>query len=283
MQGDLTKVDEGAFWTALREAMGKDGLLTYRYLGRKSQTMHDVPYDSMKIRSDMRNAAGGIMAAPLAIATASTGGFTDFNAVPAPVTAGLRIIDPGHDVREVRMRTEVLHMGRSMGFSRTVVTDAANPDRVIALTDAVGIKLGEAPQSGADPFPIEEDMLDRPDLPRLHEVFGGYRLPDGVWELPEMTAANRSTSGSLHLGPIHIIFEAAATEAAAAAAGTNQVQVEDWDVLFIARGINGPFAVEARAVPAGKGKVACTMLLKDRGKDNRTVASCTAIYSVPPA
>src|SRR3546814_7155416 len=98
--------------------MGKDGLLTYRYLGRKTTTMHGVAHDSMLLRHDMRNGEGGVMAAPLAIAAAEAGGFTDFNAVPAPITASLSILDPGHDVSELRIDREIVHAGRNMGFTR---------------------------------------------------------------------------------------------------------------------------------------------------------------------
>ena len=76
MSIDLRNVPPEQFLSLLKKAMGEDGLLTYRYLGRKSTTMHGAEYDSMKIRRDMRNAEGGIMAAPLMIATAETGGVT---------------------------------------------------------------------------------------------------------------------------------------------------------------------------------------------------------------
>src|SRR4051812_22788164 len=97
MTNDLRDVPPERFWQRLTEVM-QSGLLTYRYLGRKNRDMHDVPHDSMAIRRDMRTAAGGIAAAPLMIAAADAGGFTDFDAVPAPVVASLSILDPGIDV-----------------------------------------------------------------------------------------------------------------------------------------------------------------------------------------
>src|SRR3546814_10680437 len=121
MTGDLRTIPADQFWDTLSAAMGKDGLLTYRYLGRKTTTMHGVAYDSMLLRHDMRNGGGGVMAAPLAIAAAEAGGFTDFNDVPAPITARLSILGPGPDVSHLRLDRVIVHAGRNMGFTRSVI------------------------------------------------------------------------------------------------------------------------------------------------------------------
>src|SRR4029453_1271982 len=84
MAEDLTKTSRDLFWRRFHEMMGEGGLLTYRYLGPRTLSPHDVPYDSMKLRHDMRNAAGGLLAAPLAIASAEAGGRADQGPVPPP-------------------------------------------------------------------------------------------------------------------------------------------------------------------------------------------------------
>lgn len=272
--GDLRDVGEEAFWESLNAAMGSDGLLTYRYLGRRSQEMHGLPVGSMKIRSDMRDWHGGIRPAALAIATAETG-WSDFNAVPAPVTAGLTILDPGIDVAEVTMQQRTLKLGRSMGFSRTVVADAHNPQRIIAVTRGTGIKLGAAPESGGEPFPLPPDMEDREDLPPLLAVFGGSRDDDGTVHLPALTPASRSTSGSLHLGPIHVAFDATAD---AIARDTGQ-RVTDWDVMFVAAGTAGPFRVQTVRYPASGRPGLAEFALIDEGREQRLVASGSAAFA----
>lgn len=276
--GDLRDAPADTFWQRLQDAMGRDGLLTYRYLGRITEDMHAAPYSGMAIRRDMRNARGGLMAAPLAIATAETG-FTDFDAVPAPVTAGLTMLDDGIGVSEIRMHREVIRTGRTLGFSRTVVTDAADERRVIAVTRGIGIKLGEVPaDGGGTPFPLPDGIADRPDLRPLTAVFGGERDADGRWLLPPMRAGSRSTSGSLHLGPIHIVLEAAATDLAEACAPEAPLQIEGWDVMFVAAGLVGPFVARGRAMAGGAGRVACDMTLTDQGRGDRVVATATALF-----
>lgn len=277
MTGDLRQVTSADFWARFDAMMGADGLLTYRYLGRRTVALHDVTHDSMRIRRDMRNVAGGLMAAPLAIATAEAGGFTDIESIPAPVTAALHILDPGRDVTEVLVRRTFVHMGRTMGFTQAEVVDAANPSRILAISHGMGIKLGDAPP-GFTPVETGPEIEDGPSLPPLHEPFGAARDAAGTWTLPKLTSRIASTSGSLHVGPIHIVLEAAAADLAARKAGTDALQVEDWHVSFVARGTDGPFIVEGAAIDGAIGRIACRLALKDQGRDGRVVATAVALF-----
>src|SRR3984957_14916276 len=198
------------YWERLRHLMGPEGLITYWYLGRGFN--QEVDPDTMSLRSDMRNGGGGLMAAPLAIAAPETGGWKDREVVPAPMTYALHVLDPAPDVRAVRVTRETVRKGHKIGFSRSVVTDADDPGRIIALTTGTGGSLGAAP-SGFRPVDLPSDLPDV-DLPPLHVVFGARRDPDG-WRLAALTTRLASTSASLHLGPIHVVCEAAASEAAA--------------------------------------------------------------------
>ena len=278
MSTDLRGVPAEEYWQRFQDMVGGDGgLLTYRYLGRKTAMLHGEPYDTMRIRGDMRAASGAIMAAPLAIASAEAGGFSDVDTVPAPVTAALHILDDGRDVTEIAIRRIPIHVGRNMGFSQSEIVDAADPARVLALSYGTGIRLADAP-AGFQPLDLPPDIEDRPGLPPLTQVFGAARRPDGVWELPAMTPENMSTSGSLHLGPTHVVLEAAAAELAEREAGTNALRVEDWTVMFVARGTDGPFVVDGAVSTGGYGRIACRLSLRDQGRGNRIVASAVAVY-----
>ncbi len=278
MTADLRDVAEADFWRRFETMMGADGLMTYRYLGRRTVTLHAVDHDSMTIRRDMRNATGGLMAAPLAIAAAEAGGFTDVESIPAPVTADLTLLDDGHDVGEILIRRSVIHAGRTMGFTRSEILDAADPTRLIAIAHGTGIKLGAAPP-GFTPIDTGPVIEDSPALPSLATAFGAVRRPDGVWSLPALDPRTSSTSGSLHLGPTHVILEAAAAELAAQAAETDRLQIDSWSVMFVARGTVGPFAVAgARAAGGRRGRIACHLDLLDEGNGGRVVASAIAIF-----
>jgi len=263
------------YWDRLREMMGPDGLITYWYLGRAFNQAVDP--ETVRLRRDMRNSTGGIMAAPLAIAAPETGGWRDREVIPAPVTYGLHILDDARDVVEIRVSRSTVRRGAKVGFSRSLITDAADSSRVIAITTGVGVTLGDAPQSFR-PVDVPPQMPDTADLPPLHVVFGARRSSDG-WRLPALTSRHASTSASLHLGPIHVVFEAAATELAAELAQTEAVEVRDWDVHFVSPGRTGPFRVHTDGWAGPHGRVMVRFTLVDEGRDRVVVAAGAAAFA----
>ena len=170
------------------------GLLSYRYIGRKHSSMNLGEVDNtVTIRRDMRNEAGGIMVAPLAISSPE-GCQTDMVAVPNPVIASVQIIDPGYDVTRVEIvDSGVVHQGRTMGYGRCKIVDADNPDRVIAFNEGQGAIIGIPPE-GLDRMDVsgtEMVVEDSPDLPPLWAAFGASKRDDGHWVLPALSARTR--------------------------------------------------------------------------------------------
>ena len=130
---------------------------------------------------------GGIVAAPLAIAAPETGGWRDRESIPAPVAYGLHILDDARDVAEIRVSRDTVRRGAKMGFSRSLITDAADSTRVIAVTRWDGVTLGDAPPSFR-PVEVPPQMPNTRDLPPLPVVFGAQCTADG-WGLPELRPA----------------------------------------------------------------------------------------------
>ena len=276
MVRDIREGPVEEYWDRLRDMMGPDGLITYWYLGRAFNQAVDP--ETVRLRRDMRNSTGAIMAAPLAIAAPETGGWRDREVIPAPVTYGLHILDDARDVVEIRVSRSTVRRGAKMGFSRSLITDAADSSRVIAVTTGVGVTLGDAPQSFR-PVDVPPEMPDTADLPPLHVVFGARRSTDG-WRLPALTSRHASTSASLHLGPIHVVFEAAATELAAELAQTDAVEVRDWDVHFVSPGRTGPFHVRTDGWAGPDGRVVVRFTLVDEGRDGVVIAAGAAAFAV---
>ena len=201
------------------------GLLSYRYIGRKHSSMDLGEIDdTVTIRRDMRNEAGGIMVAPLAISSPE-GCQTDMVAVPNPVIASVQIVDPGYDVNRVQIvDSGIVHQGRTMGYGRCKIVDADNPDRVIAFNEGQGAIIGVPPE-GLDRMDVSGTELvieDSPDLPPLWQAFGVGRRGDGHWVLPELSTELASPDAALHIGPQHVVLETAAIDLAADVAGTTQ-------------------------------------------------------------
>jgi hypothetical protein len=67
-------------------------------------------------------------------------------------------------------------------------------------------------------------------------------------------------------------------ELASREAGTDALQIEDWHVMFVARGKVGPFRVGGEAVSGGLGRVACRLSLHDEGNGDRVVTTASAAY-----
>ncbi len=249
------------------------GLLTYRYLGKRTPVMDaGVDRETMPLRRDMRNATGGVLAAPLCIA-APEPYWLDDAVVPAPVLMSYEIVDAAHDVLEVEVLREVTHIGKTMGFSRARIVDAADHARVIAVSTGAGMSLGVAPGNfrPVDNPPIA--IVDSLDLPRLHVAFGAVRGGDGLWRLPTITPQLASPHGALHLGPISIVMEAAAMELVDADA-----QVQSWTVTMLRPGTVGPFRATA-VVAASTARVPVEVSLFDEGNGDRVIATALAVYA----
>ena len=260
------------------------GLLSYRYIGRRYGSM-DLDADGddfVRLRHDFRNSTGGLMVAPLAIASPEGGGRSDLEVVPNPVIHSAQILDPAHDVQRIEVCSATLKLGRQMGFSRSKIVDADNPDRVIAFTEGQGASIGDVPE-GLQKMPEKPlNIVDSPDLPPLWKVFGASRRPDGHWSLPELAVELASPDAALHIGPQHVVLETAAMDAAAERAGTDRLQIRSWHVMFLARGKVGPFRVDTEAAAGADGQVGVRMLMIDEGNAGRAVTSGSAVFSIVP-
>jgi hypothetical protein len=259
------------------------GLLSYRYIGRNHSSMNiGETDDTVTIRRDMRNEAGGIMVAPLAISSPE-GCQTDLVAVPNPVIASVQILDPGFDVKRIEIvESGNVHQGRTMGYGRCKIVDADNPDRVIAFNEGQGAIIGTPPEGLGKMDVSGTDLVieDSEDLPPLWEAFGASKRPDGHWVLPALSPELASPDAALHIGPQHVVLETAAIDLAAEATGTRTVQVVSWHVMFMARGKVGPFRVEGTGHASEAGRVGVRMLLHDEGNGDKPVTSAAAILDV---
>ena len=278
---DIRTVSAEEYWKVFEKKW--TSLLSYRYLGRRNSgldTNDDGHGGEMPLRYDMRNLLGGIMAAPLCIASPEAGGMNDDNFVPNPVIASMQILDDAKGVTGVKVLPETLRLGRQMGFSRSLIVDAANHKRVIAISEGMGVTLGPTPGNYEKIYNPPIDIADSPDLPPLHQVFGAERSADGVWRLPPLSIEMASPDAALHLGPQHIVLETAAMEAAATLAGTDRLQIQSWHVQFAARGKVGPFRASAEAYGGTDDRVGVRLTLNDEGNEDRVVTSAAAVFRI---
>ena len=267
-----------AFWQQFDTIMGPEGLMTYRYIGSHGAVALDRFHSESTavLRSDMRG-PGGVLASALAIMGGDCMGvIDDAIAIPAPTTLSIEVLDDAVGVEEVRVHGEIVHAGRTQIFSRVRLEDAADPTRVLALGTNSAAVMGPAPE-GYHYVPPGPGMPDSPSLPPLWEAFGGRRRPGGGYEIPALTGHLGSTSGSLHFGPTIVLMEAAATEAAAAAAGTDRVRATQLTAAFLKRGTTGPFVTDVEVVSSTADAIACRTSMRDDGVTGRVIAVGTVV------
>lgn len=246
------------------------GLLSYRYIGRSYAQMDLGPVDdTVTVRRDMRDGAGGLLLAVLGIASPEGGHMSDLEAVPNPVIHSCQILDPGVGVGRIEIVSEDLKRGRQMGYSRSKVVDADHPARVLALTEGQGISIGTPPEGlermEANPLTV----VDGPDLPPLWEVFGARLRTDDRWVLPELSVDVASPDAALHIGPQFVVLETAARHRAAELTGVTRLHGVSSHVMFVARGKVGPFRVETEPLLGAAGAVAVRVTMHDEGADDR--------------
>lgn len=273
---DIRDVAPDEHWAHFAEAWR--ALQSYTYLGKGTPHMDaGVERETMPLRHDMRNTTGGVMAAPLAI-LAPEPWWLDDDCVPAPVTMSYAVVDPAHDVARLEVVREVVAIGRQLGFSRSHIVDADDHSRLVAVSSGSGVSLGDVP-GGFEPVdnPVTE-LLDSPDLPSLRDAFGMIEGPDGSVQIPSVTPALASPHGALHLGPINIAMEAAATGELTRTLGGDRFQVEHWSVLLVKPGQVGPFEARAEIAGGPPDRPAVEVTMTDAGRGDRVIATATATF-----
>ncbi|MBA3055027.1 MAG: hypothetical protein FP826_08855 [Sphingomonadales bacterium] len=274
--GDIRTLTPEEHWAHFNKSWV--ALKSYTYLGKTTPFLDKgVTEEGMPLRHDMRNSGGGIMAAPLCVLSPEPY-WRDDECVPAPVTMTYDVLDPGHDVKRLLVQREVISFGRQMGFSRSRIVDADNPQRVIAISTGSGVSLGDVPP-GFEPVdnPVNE-APDSPDLPPLRDVFGIVREGDSRLVIGKVTPMIASPHSALHQGPINIALEAAAMDELERVTGISAYQVQNYTVLLVKPGYAGPFVSTAKVVNPDGPVYGVEATMIDEGAGNRIIATASATF-----
>jgi hypothetical protein len=245
---------------------GVSTLVSYRYLGTYSETRgrHDAE-GWVTIRRDLRGPIG-LLAAPLGIALLDTAGINvDPIAVVSPTRIDLDVFEPAADVEQVHLSGHVVREGRSQMFTQSVITDAADSDRVIAFGGTHWAVSG--PNPGFHYVDNRPGVADGPDLPPLYEAFGAHRRDDGSLEIRELTP--ELGRDGLHQGPFQVVPEAAAMIAATDVAGTDRFWIQHQGTSIVQRGIGAPLVTHAEVLRRTDDAIHIRVELRAEGADDR--------------
>ncbi|WP_046315569.1 hypothetical protein [Mycobacterium sp. UM_Kg1] len=269
--------DRAAYAAELQRRWG--GLLSYRYIGRNHGSMNVGPSDdTVALRSDMRDETGAILLCVFGIAAPEGGVVSDLEAVPNPVVHSCQVLDAGAGVTRFEVRTEDLKRGRSMAYSRSLIVDADEPARVLAVTEGQGVIIG-TPPDGLQKMTVEPiEVVDSPDLPPLWQGFGGSRVDACTWVLPELSVEIASPDAALHVGPQFVLTETAARSCVADSVRTESFFGVSSHIMFLARAKAGPFRFVAESLPGADGTVAARTRVYDDGADGKLVTVATHVF-----
>ena len=249
-----------------------DTLMSYRYLASRPRFVDRNHAEGlMRLRPDLRTPAGTALAAPLSIAMLDVAGINiDRLWVTALTQIDIAVLDGASDVGEVFLTGQVIREARSQIFTEARIFDAADPDRVVGFGTANWSVIVPTPAGFEYPAPgIGVEGMAEP--PPLWQAYSGQRRPDGLIEIPSLSPA--IGTDRLHHGPMLVITETAAREAAAGALGTDLLAVEQLALTIVAPGRSGPFVATPVFVAAHRETVGCRVELRDLGHDDRLVAS----------
>lgn len=253
-------------------ASSRGVLMSYAYLASRPRVIDRTHAENvLKLRPDLCTPAGAALAAPLAIAMLDTAGI---NVDPVNILAltqiNVSVIDCGADVSEVFLAGQVTTEARSQVFTEARMFDAADRTRLIGLGSANWSIICPTPDGFVYPEPgCGIDGMT--DVPPLWRAYTGRQREDGLLEIPGLcpeVGAER-----LHHGPMLVVTEAAALEAAARALGSDALRVDHLSMTITAPGRMGPFVATPVVVGVGSGEVACRIELRDQGRDGRLVAA----------
>lgn len=239
-----------------------DELISYRYVGCRSiATDDDQAVGGFVVRSDLR-LGQGLLGAPVAIAVLDTAGINiDGIHILALTRVDMQLLDGAGSVEAIAVLGTVVRRARTMVFTEARLVDAADHGRTIGFSTADWVVIKPTPPGFAyvDPGP---GVPDRPPMPPLWAAYGAVPLPGGGFEIPALSP--RVGTERMHHGPMLVVTEAAALQAAEAA-GFTPTGVEALSTRLIRAATVGPFRTRAEVLAQSASTAACRAELYDEG------------------
>jgi acyl-coenzyme A thioesterase PaaI-like protein len=261
-----------------REGWGRwsgsaDALITYRYLGCRSEVIDiDRARGMMPLRSDMRW-SGGLLGTPLAVAMLDTAGINiDGRWFGALTHVVLMLHDGGGDIARVRIDGEVSRMTKRQIFTEARLADDSEPDRVIASGAADWANLGEV---GPDWRYLDPGtgVPDAPPMPPLIEPYLVEPAGRGGYVIPRLDPAIGTEL--LHHGPQMAALEWHAMDAVG---NDHEVRLSAFDVRFLRGASRAPFATRLVETRPGDGERWARVDLIDQGGHGDVVSRAILTY-----
>jgi len=249
-----------------------DALMTYRYLASTPRLIDRSHAEgTLPLRPDLRTPAGAVFGAPVAIAMLDVAGINiDRLWILALTQIDINMLAGATGAQALYFEGRIVSEARSQIFTEARIYDADNRETPIGFGTANWSVICPTPDGFSYPEPGAgtEGMAE---VPPLWQAFGGRRRDDDRLEIPGL----RPEIGTqrLHHGPMLVVTEATALEAAAHALGTDQLIVEHVSTTIVAPGRIGPFVAAPVFLAVQEEAAGCRVELRDAGREDRLVAT----------
>lgn len=255
-------------------------LMSYRYLASAPQALdRDHAENILPLRPDLRTRADAALTAPIAIAMLDAAGI---NVDPVNILAltqvNVDLADPAVDLDNIHFSARVLSEARSQIFTEVTLYDDHRHTRAIGFGSANWSVICPTPEGFSYPEP-GTGVSGSVDVPPLWQAYFGRRRHDNLLEVPGLRA--EIGTDRLHHGPMLVITEAAALEAAEQAVGHNHLQVRSLSMTLVAPARVGPFVATPVSVATHGDSVSCRVELRDEGRQRVVAAATYSMSSVP--
>lgn len=263
---DPTAPDPRGVWAPSRGV-----LMSYAYLGSLPRVIDRTHAENvLRLREDLRTAAGAVTAAPLAIAMldAAVANVESMH-VRAVTQVDVTIVDCALDVERVLLAGAITAEARSQLFTEARISDADDSERQIGFGSANWAVVGTTPQRFCFPEPAAE-VSGSGALPPLWHAYSARRRFDGLLEIPRLQDVGGER---LHHAPMLVVAEAVALEHAAETLGTDELTVDCLSMTMVVPGRIGPFVARPVFSAVNTETVGCRVELRDAGWDDCLVAA----------
>jgi acyl-coenzyme A thioesterase PaaI-like protein len=248
-------------------------LMSYTYLASAPRALdRDHAENTLVLRPDLRTAGGAALTAPVAIAMLDAAGI---NVDPVNILAltqvNVDLAGSAKDLAAIHFSARVLTEARSQIFTEVTLYDDDDHSSAIGFGSANWSVICPTPEGFSYPDP--GTGVDGPaEVPPLWQAYFGERRADGLLEVPGLRA--EIGTDRLHHGPMLVLTEAAALEAAAQVVGHDRLLVRSLSMTLVAPARVGPFAAVPVTTAARGDSVSCRVELRDEGRQ-RVVAAAT--------
>lgn len=263
----------------------------YGYVGARTHPVsEDRAEGTLHLRADLRGPHGPRAAALAVLVQDLSAGTVGRYASVVPILINVQIRRSASAVEELFARGSTLRRGRSVMATEVHLSDAAEPESVVAFGTASWAVMGTATDTPRPPrpgpgTPAGDDIDPSGGFHSMLEAIGAVPLGDGRgYQLAGVEAEHGQPAGpqaeTLHVGALQVLAEGAATLVAEQRMAGAELMIETLTTHFLAPVRTGRITAVAEILTVGDGGLDCRVEVRDQAGEGRLSSLALARFAV---